>query len=1263
MKIKKNVSKMLSLICAVAVILGSMTCLTAITASAEETTSTFDFSNASQATGNYGTQVTEGKLSIVIPGNNAFGYAALNYQLKKGADYTVTFNYSCKSVEGVDNPWFHMWGAYCKYQYNAISTAVASTRIKQLLNGSGPVENQTLSFSFTADQPDDYNYLGFYVQGSTYNTHLIIDDVTIVEDAPAEGQTNIYFRSPDQLLGAYKSTIANNKLTIGSLGWNYDNARAVTNYKLTNGAKYDVSFTAKAVSAGSYNLSAQYGRPSSESVTWDFFNGDTNANNVISTILNKSLTAGAEEQINFTFTANAPDGYDYLGFRLTGASGVALEITKITIFETLPEPAPGPGEKTIDFSEDEDLIGRFNSSVTEGKLNIGPLRWAWDNACAVINYQLTKGATYDVSFTVKANVKSTYNLFVAYGKAGSGDWNVTNGDKYFKQINNNEIAENGEKTFNFTFTADQPTGFDYLGFRMQGGNAAALVIDEIKITMHEYVTITLEANGGTLASDTVIATPGEAMILPVPEKAGYFFKGWYFDDDSFEIPAEEILPEEDMTLYAKWRAIDTATDMTFTFDEEDTDYWSDVSTAENSGAADDYNGYLSIPFDLYESHTIAFDYLLKSNTNYVLYYKYKGSGKFGTMPKTIITTADHAKSSANVDNKSTGYNKLASFGNITADWQAIGGSWQEKTVSFTTGEITNGNDKLAFALNFGSDNGSLQIDDIRIIEVPASSNSYFEDFEDGNNGLKNIIPGTSVTVSADPDDAQNNVLVLNKPYNEAAPYKLAVPAKLTANTGYTMSFRYKASISDQSVSSGDKCIILGPDGIAKDLGFTISNAARNSNYGHIGNEWQDTTIHFTVSESEARCAIPAICVKFYCEPGNKYVDSCDVYFDDILIVPDTKITFVSNGGNEISPMSVPYSSTVELPVPVKEGWIFKGWCSDESLKVLVDNNAPETDVTYYARWYKENDIDGNGVIDTSDLTELVNILLGVNTGCMDTADINNDSIINILDLVNLKKIFANVYTSNIPDGYNLVWSEEFNEVSIAETKFNKCGGHSIFDNSVNNEDNVYTQNGKAVLSTNYDSATGKYQIPMSISTAQTMNFKRGYLEIRAKVPFAAKGEWPALWSLESSASLAYKLADYDIGDYNAEIDFMEHMADGEHGVNTYQSQIHLWSNKDNQHIKSIWKDVDTTFDTTDEANEWHTFGYLWTETGLTVYCDGKFVMTKEFGDNQDEFDVYLPLIISLQNYEKDTAFATSFEIDYVRLYQNQSTDKLLISNK
>ena len=66
------------------------------------------------------------------------------------------------------------------------------------------------------------------------------------------------------------------------------------------------------------------------------------------------------------------------------------------------------------------------------------------------------------------------------------------------------------------------------------------------------VTVTLNAGEGATGSETKKLEPGKAYgELPVPQKEGYVFLGWY-DGDGKKAESTDLVPTADLTLTAKW---------------------------------------------------------------------------------------------------------------------------------------------------------------------------------------------------------------------------------------------------------------------------------------------------------------------------------------------------------------------------------------------------------------------------------------------------------------------------------------------------------------------------------------------------------------------------------------------------------------------------------------------------------------------------------------------------------------------------------------
>lgn len=321
------------------------------------------------------------------------------------------------------------------------------------------------------------------------------------------------------------------------------------------------------------------------------------------------------------------------------------------------------------------------------------------------------------------------------------------------------------------------------------------------------------------------------------------------------------------------------------------------------------------------------------------------------------------------------------------------------------------------------------------------------------------------------------------------------------------------------------------------------------------------------------------------------------------------------------------------------------------------------------------DINGDDKSNSEDLILLRKHLLGIETALV--WDINSDGEQNILDLVNLKKkTAAYVIPENgyVPEGYSLVWNDEFKGRTIDNAKWRTNQPRmTAYDGVGNfNEGTVRSVGNGRLLMTAYknpDTANynGKtYLTTNSITTENRMSFKYGYLEVRAKVPYKA-GCWPSLW-LRSPNAKQTDLTGKD--GYNMEVDIIEPFGYTDkngitiHETNKSDEKDHCQAAVGNYKFKNA----------ENLANEYHTYGFLWTADEMKFYIDGKCFATHTMaalkgkgykGDFDDTVNILFDnqLISSsspVANEEKtntiennEGSLPAEYSVEYVRLYQKQ----------
>ena len=132
-------------------------------------------------------------------------------------------------------------------------------------------------------------------------------------------------------------------------------------------------------------------------------------------------------------------------------------------------------------------------------------------------------------------------------------------DVMFTITVNGETISVKENTFYSPETPER-AGYDFAGWRDKGGNEIDFpmkIDDNLEIesffTPHEY-TIDYWLNGGAIANETLFFTiETDEIALPVPEKVGAKFIGWYLSPSFDGEPITAFVCEpHDVTFYAKW---------------------------------------------------------------------------------------------------------------------------------------------------------------------------------------------------------------------------------------------------------------------------------------------------------------------------------------------------------------------------------------------------------------------------------------------------------------------------------------------------------------------------------------------------------------------------------------------------------------------------------------------------------------------------------------------------------------------------------------
>ncbi len=281
--------------------------------------------------------------------------------------------------------------------------------------------------------------------------------------------------------------------------------------------------------------------------------------------------------------------------------------------------------------------------------------------------------------------------------------------------------------------------------------------------------------------------------------------------------------------------------------------------------------------------------------------------------------------------------------------------------------------------------------------------------------------------------------------------------------------------------------------------------------------------------------------------------------------------------------------------------------------------------------------------------------------------------------------------------YKLVWSDEFEDIwRTGDINYNKWDHRRFMDpGGVSYREDYSTvrvENGRFTLITDMiapDSrkklVDGKSYKMTQVSTATTMNFRYGYVEMRAELPFMGTGEWPSFWATSHSAKLAHPITPENF----IELDILEQFSTKD----TVSPCLHMWprvkgnraslaSNRSHMGAALGGSPIrDFTFPSQEAAQKMHTYGMLWTEHIIAFSVDGVFYYAYglddffDFGDfgfkDMSRFrDQSVAVILNNQIFSEikgnrdnngwsinfankitDGMFPYRYNVDYVRLYQ------------
>lgn len=245
----------------------------------------------------------------------------------------------------------------------------------------------------------------------------------------------------------------------------------------------------------------------------------------------------------------------------------------------------------------------------------------------------------------------------------------------------------------------------------------------------------------------------------------------------------------------------------------------------------------------------------------------------------------------------------------------------------------------------------------------------------------------------------------------------------------------------------------------------------------------------------------------------------------------------------------------------------------------------------------------------------------------------------------------------VPDGYSLVWSDEFNTEDVPTEAKGWNYETGTGDNGWgNNELQYYIRPTKGspvgfcrngYMNIVAQKRSGRVE---SIRMNTTRGWQYAYIEARLKLP-GGRGTWPAFWMLPAD------------NDWTAnpwplcgEIDIMEEV-----GVtpNDIVSTLHADGHNHSNGTERGWT---ATQHVATAESDFHIYALLWTADRIQTFVDGRLILDKTNpGTGRSDWPYNVPFNIKLNlawggnwggmNGVDELALPARYQIDYVRVYQ------------
>lgn len=183
--------------------------------------------------------------------------------------------------------------------------------------------------------------------------------------------------------------------------------------------------------------------------------------------------------------------------------------------------------------------------------------------------------------------------------------------------------------------------------------------------------------------------------------------------------------------------------------------------------------------------------------------------------------------------------------------------------------------------------------------------------------------------------------------------ELVLPKVLRSGSDYYMQYFYVSGTPNFTSSTDNFLRSYDNGGSPAEKNITFSNTNYKEDLNAI--QFNDfNTLHFRF---DAGCSFSNFTFKLQVEKDafTDYVNPTSSILSTETYSIST-VSFNSNGGSQISSVSVSDGASIEQPLsPIKSGYIFYGWYTDAALTTKFNFDSPiNNNITLYAKWVSES---------------------------------------------------------------------------------------------------------------------------------------------------------------------------------------------------------------------------------------------------------------------------------------------------------------------